>query len=320
MKTSVILCTYNRSQSLARALESLASSVLPEFTDWEILVVDNNSSDQTKSVVKNFCEHFQGRCRYLFEGQQGKSYALNTGIHEAHGEILAFLDDDVTVEPKWLQDLTAPLHDRRYAGSGGPILPARGFVAPKWLALEGPCNLVGALCAYFNPGDTPGELASPPYGANMAFRREMFERYGYFRTDLGPRPNSEMRFEDTEFANRLIGAGEHLRYVPSAIVYHEIHEGRVTKKFFLAWWFDFGRGWVRETNKEVGGWERIKIFARIVRTGLQWLVTFDSQRRFYRKCRVWYDSGKLTEIYKLAGNTKSTKDEVKRQVREESSI
>jgi len=320
MKTSVILCTYNRSQSLGRALESLAYSVFPETTDWEILVVDNNSSDQTRAVVQNFCERYPGRYRYLFESQQGKSHALNAGIREAQGEILAFVDDDVTVEPGWLQDLTTPLHDRRCAGSGGRILPARGFVPPNWLALDGPCNLVGALCAYFNPGDTPGDLKRPPYGANMAFRREMFDRYGYFRTDLGPRPNSEMRFEDTEFANRLIAAGEQLRYVPSAIVYHEIHESRVTKEFFLAWWFDFGRGWVRETNKKVGVRERLKIFARIVRTSFQWFATFDPQRRFYRKCRVWYDLGKITEIYKLAGNTKSSKNEVKRQVREGSSI
>ena len=111
MQITVILCTYNRCQSLARALNSLAASILPETIEWEVLVVDNNSSDQTKAVVSDFACRHPGRFRYRFEPQQGKSYALNAGIGEARGDILAFMDDDVTVEPVWLQDLTSALCD-----------------------------------------------------------------------------------------------------------------------------------------------------------------------------------------------------------------
>ena len=320
MKISAILCTYNRSQSLAKALGSLTVSILPQTIEWEVLVVDNNSSDQTETVVKDFCQRYPGRFRYLFEPQQGKSFALNAGIREARGSILAFVDDDVTVEPGWLQNLTSALHDRKWAGCGGRILPARGFVPPHWLALDGPCNLVGALCAYFNPGDVPCELKEPPFGTNMAFRKEMFDEYGYFRTDLGPFPNNKIGFEDTEFGRRLMAVGERLRYVPTAVVYHEVPEYRVRKEFLLAWWFDFGRGSVRETGRRVSAPDILKILGRTLLTTVQWVLTLNSQRRFYRKCRIWYAAGKIVEVHQQARNRNSPGRKPQQQAGRESNI
>jgi len=295
MQITVILCTYNRCESLARALQSVAGSVLPETIEWEVLVVDNNSGDQTAAVVKDFNQRYPRRFRYLFEPRQGKSYALNAGICEARGNILAFVDDDVTVEAEWLQNLTSALHDSQLAGCGGRILPERGFVPPRWLALEGRYNLVGALCAYFDPVDTSGELKDPPFGANMAFRKEMFARYGYFRTDLGPFPNNKIGFEDTEFGRRLMAAGERLLYIPTAVVYHEVPKYRVRKDFLLKWWFDFGRGSVRETGRDPGILAISKILVRAGLTTVQWIFTFNSQQRFYRECRIWYAAGKIIE-------------------------
>jgi glycosyltransferase involved in cell wall biosynthesis len=319
MQITVILCTYNRCQSLASALDSLAASILPETIEWEVLVVDNNSSDQTAAVVKDFASRHPGRFRYRFEPQQGKSYALNAGIREAQGNILAFVDDDVTVEPMWLQNLTSALRDRQWAGSGGRILPARGFVPPQWLALDGPCNLVGALCAYFDPGDVSGELKDPPFGANMAFRKEMFARYGHFRTDLGPFPNNKIGFEDTEFGRRLMAGRERLCYVSTAVVYHEIPEYRVRKEFLLKWWFDFGRGSLRETGKSLSTWEILKILSRTFLTALQWLLSFNSQRRFYRKCRIWYAAGKIVEVCQQARSANSLGPKLERQTGGQSS-
>ena len=145
MQLTVILCTYNRCKSLAKALDSLAGSILSDAVEWEVLVVDNNSSDQTEAVVEEFRRQYPGRFRFLFEPHQGKSYALNAGIREARGNILAFVDDDVTVEPMWLQNLTSALHDSQWAGSGGRTKPAiwvSGFVPPRWLALDGPFSFL----------------------------------------------------------------------------------------------------------------------------------------------------------------------------------
>ena len=241
MNITVILCTYNRCQSLAKALESLAASVMPTTVDWEVLVVDNNSLNQTYAIVEEFSRRCPGRFRYLFEQQQGKSFALKAGVRESRGEILAFVDDDVVVEPHWLHNLTSVLHDGQWAGTGGRILPPPSFSPPRWLALDGPRNLGVVLCAQFDLGNIPCELKDAPYGTNMAFRKEMFAKYGDFRTDLGPRPDCEIRNEDTEFGRRLMAGGERFLYAPSAIVYHEVHENRVRKAFFLMWWFDRGR-------------------------------------------------------------------------------
>jgi glycosyltransferase involved in cell wall biosynthesis len=320
MHITVILCTYNRCQSLARALDSIAVSVVPKTIEWEVLVVDNNSSDQTEAVVKDFSHRFRGRFRYLFEPRQGKSYALNSGIGEARGDILVFVDDDVIVEPEWLQNLTSALHDSELAGCGGRILPQQGFVPPNWLALDGPYNLVGALCAYFDLGDVSRELRDPPFGANMAFRKEMFARYGDFRTDLGPFPDNKIGFEDTEFGRRLMAAGERLQYIPTAVVYHEVPDYRVRKEFLLKWWFDFGRGSVRQTQRKAGTAAILKILGRAVLTAVRWALSFDSQRRFYLKCRIWYAAGKIVEICHQADNVNSPRQKLARQAGGESRI
>ncbi len=306
MRVSVILCTYNRCRSLSNALISVAKSVMPATIEWEILVVDNNSTDQTREVANRFCQLYPEHFRYLSEPRQGKSYALNSGICQANGDILAFVDDDVTVQPDWLQQLTEPLIEGDWAGCGGRILPEPGYSPPPWLALQGPLSQLGALCAYFDQGDSPGLLSKPPVGTNMAYRRKMFEKYGSFREDLGPRPGNELRSEDTEFGRRLMAARERLCYVPSAVVYHEINENRVRKEFLLSWWFDFGRGFIRETQMIPSTTEVFKIFARIILATPKWILDLNSQQRFYRKCRIWYEAGKLVEVYQLIlrGNAK----------------
>lgn len=301
---TVILCTYNRCASLARALESLAASIVPKTFEWEVLVVDNNSSDRTRKVAESFSLRYPGRFRYIFEPLQGLSQARNTGIREASGEILAFVDDDVTVEPTWLENLTTVLHDGNWAGSGGRVLPERSFEPPPWLAIDGPISLLGPLCAHFDQGDSPGELKTPAHGANMAFRSEMFEKYGNFRSDLGRCSNNLMSNEDTEFGHRLITGGEPLYYAPSATVYHEIHEDRIRKEFFLSWWFDFGRARIREAGirpklcgipRHYFGLPNNLIRILPIKT-LRWLLTLNPQQRFYNKCMAWAAAGRAVEI------------------------
>ena len=309
LKISVILCTYNRCQSLKKALGSIAVSVLPSPVEWEVLVVDNNSKDQTREIVEDFSRRFPRRFRYLFEPQQGKSNALNTGIRCARGDILAFVDDDVTVEPNWLQNLTATLDDKQWAGAGGRILPEQTFMLPCWLSLEGPYEMGGVL-VFFDRGEKPGELDWAPYGTNMAFRREMFDKYGAFRADLGPKPGSEIRGEDVEFGRRLKAAGERLWYEPSAVVYHEVPEKRLRKDYFLAWWFDFGRALVREWGRgpDFLGIPRpylsiLKtLMTRMPRTAAQWILASQPQQRFFFKARLWREAGEVAEFYSLARN------------------
>jgi glucosyl-dolichyl phosphate glucuronosyltransferase len=298
MEISVILCTYNRSELLQKALESLAESQLPAELQWEVLVIDNNSKDSTRRVVEEFCRRHPGRFRYLLERQQGKSFALNTGLREAKGEILAFVDDDVTVDPQWLQTLTVNLRSSKWTGSGGRILPERNFVRPRWYPPD--ARQASAPLALFDLGNEPGPLDTSPYGTNMAFRREVFERNGCFRTDLGPRPGTEIRGEDTEFGSRVLSAGEPLRYEPSAVVYHAIPEHRLQRGYFLNWWFDKGRSNIREFGPEHDtGWSVAGVPLRFVRRfaswTLRWMFSFDPAVRFSSKLNVWLNAGHIQE-------------------------
>lgn len=314
MKITVILVTYNRCQSLAKALESVAASRLPESIEWEVLVVDNNSSDQTPRIVAEFSQRYPGSFRYLFEPNPGKSHGLNAGIRAARGDILAFIDDDVTAEATWLQNLTAILHSGEWAGAGGRILLERNFSPPRWLSLDGPYNMSGML-AGFDLGEKACKLDEPPYGTNMAFRKEIFEKYGDFRTDLGPRPGSEIRNEDTEFGRRLMAAGERLWYEPSAVVYHPVPPERLTRKYLLGWWFDYGRALTREKGKgaRILGIPRHYLsIPRMVATHLsirvlQWLWTPDPRQRFFRKGVAWMSAGQIAEIYRIAHEERATK-------------
>jgi len=302
MKITVILCTYDRCRSLQNALESVASSKLPESTEWEVLVVDNNSRDQTRVVVEDFSSRYPGRFRYLFEPQPGKSHALNAGIRDAAGSVLAFMDDDVMVDPDWLQKLTASLHSSEWAGVGGRVLPLWSGPPPKWLSLEVRHHL--APLAVFDLPQEAGQISEPPFGTNMAFRKEVFEEYGGFRTDLGPRPGSEIRSEDSEFGQRLLDGGKLLRYEPSAVVYHPVSNERLKKEYHLNWWFDKGRTDIRvhgikPNTRCFVGKIPLYLFRRLVVWTVRWMVAVEPSRRFDCECSVWGIAGQILECHRL---------------------
>jgi hypothetical protein len=205
--------------------------------------------------------------------------------------------------------LTAALSDDQWAGVGGRTLLAQAFSAPSWLTIQGSYSLGAVLAALFDLGDKPCQLSEAPYGANMAFKRRMFEKYGLFRTDLGPSPTREIPRpnEDTEFGRRLLAAGERLRYEPLAVVYHPLPEDRIRQDYFLDWHFDFGRAIVKEfgRGRDVLGIPRpyLKMLAiaakAIALTVPRWIAALAPSRRFHWKCMVWVSAGEISELYRL---------------------
>jgi glycosyltransferase involved in cell wall biosynthesis len=289
------------------ALNSVAAQLLPDSVSWEVIVVDNNSSDQTREVAEGYCREYPERFRYVFEPNQGLSRARNAGIRAARGETIAFLDDDVIAEPNWLKYLTTPLQDGKWSGAGGRIVPPADFTPPDWLTVGGEMDLLGALLPIFDLGDQAGEMKRPPYGTNMAFRKDMFDKHGMFRTDLGRCGNSLLMGEDTEFGNRVMLAGERLRYEPLAVVEHPVPRERLSKKWFRAWWLGFGRTRVleRAARSPILGIPHLffslaNLMIRFlpVRT-LRWIFTLNDRKRFYNYCQVWMTLGEIAQTYRI---------------------
>lgn len=301
MNVTVILCTYNRAVTLRKALESVARSVVPDSIDWEVLVVDNNSRDKTRETAEEFCASYPGRFRYLFEAAQGKSHALNSGIRATGAEILAFMDDDVQVDCHWLHTLTGVFAHGPWTGAGGRIRAEEGFVPPPWMETHGRYAL--APLAFFDLGPDAGETKEAPFGTNMAFKRDVFQKYGGFRTDLGPQPGSEIRNEDTEFGERLLAAGERFWYEPAALVYHSVPRERIRKSYFLRWWFDKARADVRQEGVpqrlHIAG-VPLFLFRSLAAWTVRWMLSFDPGKRFSAKLNVWKIAGTIQECRRMS--------------------
>jgi len=150
MKLSVVVCSLNRSESLRRMLKSLQEMVIPDYLSCEVIVVDNNSDDDTRLVVEEIEKHFELKIRYVFENKKGLSHARNRGVKEAGGEIIAFTDDDVIVDKHWIKSIDKAFKEYDdVACVGGKILPIWEIPKPKWLKHD----LYGYL-ALLDKGDT----------------------------------------------------------------------------------------------------------------------------------------------------------------------
>jgi glycosyltransferase involved in cell wall biosynthesis len=311
---SLILCTYNRCRSLAQALESVAASIMPNSVEWDVLVADNNSKDQTKEVVEDFGRRYPGRFQYMFVSQQGKSHALNAAIRAARGDVLAFTDDDVTVEPSWLENLTAPFEDSKWSGTAGQIRLGGHFSPPSWLPISGAFNLGGSI-VQFDEGKEQAELKRAPFGANMAFRKSMFTKYGDFRTDLGRKGKSLIGNEDTELGERLLAAGEHLCYVPTAIVNHPVLPERLTKRYFRAYWFSYGRSVARQAGTRLPLWKIPWHYLRQFKRKLHWMHVVDRHwvknphGRFFCETLICQMAGEMLETYQKSKGHKAREND-----------
>jgi len=301
--TSVIICTYNRAKSLQKTLHSLAAMTLPADWLWEVIVVDNNSCDDTRAVVAGFARTARFPLRYVFEGRQGLCQARNTGLTVARSEVIAFTDDDVTVAPYWLWHLKRTFDQFNCLGVGGRIIPVWTCQKPSWLELAGPQRLMSAIVS-FDLGEEPREVKTPPFGANMAFKKLAFAKYGLFRTDLDRSGSNLLSGGDTEFGRRLLQGQERLVYAPHAVVYHPVEPQRTEKKYFQRWYFDYGRSSMRypgvPANAPCYFGVPAYLLRRLCASFLHWAVTLNLRQRFHHKLRLYQVAGAIAESYRLA--------------------
>jgi glycosyltransferase involved in cell wall biosynthesis len=215
---SVVVCTRDRPVMLERCLASLLGL---KPAPQEILVIDNDP----RSPARLGAAAYDGRIRHIPEHRVGLSIARNTGIRESHGDIVAFTDDDATVHPAWIARLQAAFDDARVMAVTGLVLPAELDTEAQWIfeRIHGGFNL-GYLprsfdSAFYQRTKDRGVPAwSIGAGANMALRREAFDRAGAFDERLGA--GAAGCSEDSEFWYRLLAEGCVCRYEPRAVVFH----------------------------------------------------------------------------------------------------
>jgi glucosyl-dolichyl phosphate glucuronosyltransferase len=243
---AVLIATYNRAGLLGETLDVLAASRTSSGLRWEVVVVDNNSTDGTRLAVESRQASYPVPLRYLVERVQGRSAALNTAIAATAAPLLLFTDDDVQVDAGWL-DAGARALEQGADYVGGPVSPIWETPPPAWLDLTR-SDLWGTV-AILDYGGEPfpfEDRCLVPLGANMGFRRSLIDRIGGFRADLG-RTNSRRPLgqEVPELLGRARAAGLHGMYVPAMRVRHHIPAARLTRGYFRRWWS--GKGYSKAT-------------------------------------------------------------------------
>ena len=238
MEASIIVCTFNRAQSLSETLRALRAQTTAPSRRWEVIIVDNNSKDHTRSVVEEMQREWP-LLRYEFEKAQGLSPARNHGIGAARGEVLLFTDDDVLPEPEWLETTLAGLARYRADACGGYIGPIWETPPPAWLTTR----FYGFLAIRTDRSDDYPITSDvpPPFGANMAIKKAVFERVGLFDVNRGRRGAVLASGEDGEMFERILAAGYSTVFIGRSRVHHKVESFRVTKRYFRRWRFETSR-------------------------------------------------------------------------------
>jgi glycosyltransferase involved in cell wall biosynthesis len=234
MRVSVLVSTCNRCDKLRLLLDAMKTRDSGWPTEMEVLVIDNNSSDATKEVVAEYTSFENPVFRYLLEGKPGKSRALNAGIREAKGEIIAFTDDDCIPSASWVANIVKEFEsDSELSVLGGRVELYDEKDLPQAILLSNCRTLVTnarAVC------ETPAII-----GANMTFRKTVLEVTRGFDPLLGPGSICEA-FEDLDIIYRSLRRKFKIVYSPEVIVFH--NHGRRTKldENKTSFTYAFGRG------------------------------------------------------------------------------
>ncbi len=218
MFASVVISTYNRAAHLEKALEAWANQDFPT-EDFEVIVVNNGSTDNTGNVVHEAQKKFPRlQLRYFFEERPSLSHARNKGIEEARGEYIIFVDDDATPRKDYLVRLKKYVSQfKDIQAFGGPVLPRyETGKEPAWMN-----PYIRRIISIVDLGDKPKEFAPKyPVGCNMIFKRELFDKVGKFEMD-------NLRSEDKHMFLKIKRAGEKVWYLPDIPVRHHIDAYRL---------------------------------------------------------------------------------------------
>jgi GT2 family glycosyltransferase len=228
MKLSIVIASYNRAQGLVAFLCELSRQRVTNGVEWEAVIVDNNSSDGTRLAIAPLLSAHPQKFKYLFEGRQGKSLALNAGIAEAKGEVFVFTDDDCVPDPDWLAAIAREF-------SADPSLGALGGRVELFSEEDRPVSI--RTSRERTLVSSRDQLLSLLIGCNMAIRRSALEVVGGFDPFLGPGTRLPA-MEDLDLLYRIFRKGLKIIYSPDALVLH--NHGRTSDEQIQA----LNRGYV----------------------------------------------------------------------------
>ncbi|MBX3256854.1 MAG: glycosyltransferase [Chitinophagaceae bacterium] len=244
---SVIICTYNRDKYLPQALDSITAQSFDKLL-FELIVIDNNSTDRTAIIVKDFITAHPELCAtYYFEERKGLGFARNRGLEEASGSILCYVDDDAILSKGYLESVDSFF--RHYAdavGAGGKVIPKyESGTEPPWMSkfLDG---FVGRVDYGKNIKQFDDKMKYPA-GCNMIYRKDILIKVGGFNNDL------TFRSDDKDIFLKLKKSYDQIYYLPSAYVYHYVDSHRLGfhnfKRLFLKTGNEEKRRIIGENNR-----------------------------------------------------------------------
>jgi len=240
-EVSFIICTYNRASYLRDSLQSLLVHGSPDF-DYEIVVIDNNSTDNTPRVIEAIAKEAEQKgynLRSFRESQQGLSHARNRGIQESRANNLVFFDDDIRATPSLIPAwCTFFAENPKAEAAGGRIHVQFDDPRPGWMS-----HFLLPLLGHHDLGDRskkypPGKY---PFGGNMGFRKSIFEKVGYFNTELGRKGSELNAAEEKELFQRIHSLSVPIHYLPGALLYHRVDESRLSVAFIRKQAMGLGR-------------------------------------------------------------------------------
>lgn len=223
MKVSVVICTYNRAEFLKLCLEGLIENN-KEYSKYEIIVVDNRSTDNTKEVINDINNNL---IRYFYEENIGLSHARNRGIRESNYDIIAFLDDDAIPLEGYINNIITAFENNSVKCAGGKITPIWTVDKPEWYTKE-----FDGIFTIADYGDEDKVMEDGyPYGANMLFLKEALLEVGDFNVDLGVKGNEIIMGEDDEMFFRFKEKGYRIQYFHRIEVKHHIPSYKIDKDY-----------------------------------------------------------------------------------------
>lgn len=265
---TVVICTYNREKYIDPLLESIAANDLSK-KEYEILLVDNNCTDNTHKICEKFAKvHKDVQFRYVVESMQGLSAARNKGIKDAKGDIIVYVDDDALVDTHYLRDYAEwfATHPETMA-CGGPIIPLYETCEPEWMT---PYTRM-LLTAWMDFGDKVREYPKGrfPGGGNAAYRKSVFEKVGLFDTELGRKGDSLMGAEEKDIFDKMRTLGMQIIYLPTPILHHIIPQKKLEKDYFDRWTLQIGMS-ERKRTLSIG---KSKYLKRLYSEMVKWCGT-----------------------------------------------